>query len=552
MPSPALDLSPIQPGSPLTVEARVSSDAPRTEAMQAVVSQWRPLATPRFAAYDATTTDGLRCAGYYGAVFDGRHVYGCPIRSHRDRASVHAHVLRCDTHGDFYDPTSWSAYDADSTDGLHTVCYYGAAFDGRHVIFAPRDDSAGYHSRVLRFDSRGEFKDPDAWSAYDADLPHSAQGAAFDGRHVYFCPGYQSAPGQPLTEDRLSGHVLRMDTEGPFRDPASYRVFDTSVLHPDAVCFDGGAFDGRYIYLVPLLHGVVVRYDTQGAFDDANAWEAFDARPVGVGMNVGAVFDGRWLYFCAYGHASMVRFDTQKPFAEASSWQRHDASGTSGIDTGGFDGGWFDGRYITFCPWTSAGKSTYHSNVLRFDTTRSFDDAGAWSGFDASHVDGLKTIGYNAGAFDGRYGYAAPLYDGAGDAFHGRMLRLDTLGENGVFSLRYCDYGHNGGLCAAVPGPSFLVNTDGGVRSVAAHEPLNPGAHHLVGTYDGETLALWIDGKLKAERKAKGALLASEAPITAGELSGGGARFAGEIESVRVLPRAWGEREVQAAFARAD
>ena len=53
-----------------------------------------------------------------------------------------------------------------------------------------------------------------------------------------------------------------------------------------------------------------------------------------------------------------------------------------------------------------------------------------------------------------------PLYDGDGDQFHGKILRYDTLGTNGAFSLRYCDYGHNGGLCAAVPGPSFLVNTE--------------------------------------------------------------------------------------------
>jgi hypothetical protein len=546
------NLTPAQPGQGLTVEAWVTSAHERAEALQPLVSQWRPLATPQWRAYDATSTDGLICAGYYGAVFDGRHVYGCPIRSHRPRDSVHGHVLRCDTHGDFRDEATWEAFDAGGTDGLNTVCYYGAAFDGRHVIFAPRDDSKGYHSRVLRYDTRGPFKEPDAWSAHDAELPHSAQGAAFDGRHVYFCPGYESTAGQPLTESQLSGTVLRMDTSEGFHDAASYRRFDTKVLGPDAVCFDGGAFDGRYVYFVPLLHGVVVRHDTQGRFDEASSWEAFDARAQGLGMNVGAVFDGRWLYFCAYGHSSMVRYDTRRAFTDGNSWERWDAAGTGGLDTGGFDGGFFDGRYVHFCPWTRQappGGSMYHCNFLRYDTTRSFDDGTAWSAYDAAHTDGLLSLGYNAGAFDGRHFYGAPLYDGEpGDAYHGRVLRCDTVGEDGAFSLRYCDYGHNGGLCAAVPGPSFLVNTESGVRSIAAHRSLSAGRHHLVGVYNEQKLQLWIDGKLAAERLATGRLLATNVPITTSELSGGGARFDGDIERSRTLTQALDATDIHAAY----
>lgn len=530
------------PDGEMTVEAWVHTDADRPEALQPLVSQWQPAATPTFAAYDATTTDGLTCSGYYGAVFDGRHVYCCPIRSHRDRGTVHGHVLRCDTHGDFHQAGSWEAYDAGNTDGLHTVCYYGAAFDGRHVVFTPRDDSHSYHSRVLRYDTHGTFRSGASWSAHDAGLAHSGQGVASDGRHLYFSPGYSSVAGQPFDESRHSGHVLRMDTGGEFRDPGSYAVFDVGSLAPEAVCFDGGAFDGRYIYLVPLLHGVVARCDTQGDFGQRDSWELYDAGPLGLGMNVGAVFDGHYLYFCAYGHSRMLRYDTRRPFANRDSWQSFDAAGTDGLATGGFDGGFFDGRYVYYCPWTRqapAGQSVYHCNFLRYDTTGAFDDARSWSGYDAQATDGLCTIGYNAGAFDGRYFYAAPLYDGEGDAYHGRVLRCDTLGGDGAFSLRYCDYGHNGGLCAAVPGPSFLVNTESGVRSIAAHRTLRPGWHHLAGVYDGQRLQLYIDGEQAAEREAAGRPLDTEVPVTVGELSGGGAaRFDGTVEMARVLPEA--------------
>ena len=59
----------------LTVEAWARCDASHPEALQPLVSQWQLLASPTFTAYDATGTDGLICAGYYGAVFDGRDVY---------------------------------------------------------------------------------------------------------------------------------------------------------------------------------------------------------------------------------------------------------------------------------------------------------------------------------------------------------------------------------------------------------------------------------------------------------------------------------------------
>lgn len=88
---------------------------------------------------------------------------------------------------------------------------------------------------MLRYDTQGRFKDADAWSAFDADLPHSAQGAAYDGQHVYFCPGYESVPGQPMTETILSGKVMRMNTSADFKDAASYSVFDTTALGPDAL-----------------------------------------------------------------------------------------------------------------------------------------------------------------------------------------------------------------------------------------------------------------------------------------------------------------------------
>ena len=81
----------------LTVESWVQGTGSGAEALQPLVSKWAVQESfDAFSAYDAGQTDGLACVGFYGAVFDGRYVYWCPIRSHRERNTVHANVLRCD------------------------------------------------------------------------------------------------------------------------------------------------------------------------------------------------------------------------------------------------------------------------------------------------------------------------------------------------------------------------------------------------------------------------------------------------------------------------
>ena len=426
----------------ITVEAWGHCEAYRPEAMQALVSAWEPLASfDTFSAFDAGTTDGLDTSGFYGAVFDGRYVYFCPIRSHKsDRLSVHGNVLRYDTQKDFHDPASYEGFDAGNIDGLRTVCYYGATFDGRYVIFTPRDTGTGYHSHVLRYDTHGGFKESASWSAYNAGLEHSHQSAGFDGRYIYFCPGYTLKPGDSL--------------------------------------------DGSYI-------GKLLRLDTRGDFDDDASWEGYDA------------------------------------------------ANTDGLDTGGFDGGYFVGVYVYYVPYQRQvepgdGKSMYHANYLRYDTRLPFGDPGSWEAHDASGADGLVSVGYNAGAYDGRFFYAAPDFDPDSDKMHGRILRYDTIGERGTFTLKYCDYGHNGGLCAAVPGPSFVVNTASGALSIAAHRALLPGWHHLCGVFTGRSIKLYVDGALVVERSGSGALQACDVPVAIGHIGGGGARFGGDIHEVRI------------------
>ncbi|MSR65225.1 MAG: LamG domain-containing protein [Verrucomicrobiae bacterium] len=207
------------------------------------------------------------------------------------------------------------------------------------------------------------------------------------------------------------------------------------------------------------------------------------------------------------------------------------------MDTTGFFGAVFDGRYIYFVPYYD-GVDFFYGVALRYDTAGDFADPKSWTTHDAGLVDGLKTVGFNAGASDGRYLYFAPWNDGSAYpkaiVGNGRVLRYDTLGNQDSFSLRFCDYGHNGGLCAAVTGPRFLVNTDKGVRSVAANRVLPSGRHHLVGEYDGRVIRLFIDGELANEQPASGRIAGNDVPLSIGEILSGKAALDGAIEAIRI------------------
>lgn len=529
----------------ITVAAWVDSASYRAEALQAIVSRWRISESfDRFDAYDASHTAGLDTRGYFGAVFDGRYVYFVPQNTGIGPAGAttghHGNVLRYDTQAGFQSPSGWSAYDASATSGLGTRGYYGAVFDGRYVFFIPRTDGIDLHTRMLRYDTHDAFTSPRSWLAHDVGHAMSCQAAAFDGRYIYCCPGYEA---NPKTEH--CGRVLRYDTQGCLSDPASYVLYDAAdAVGLDTGCLDGAVFDGRHVYFSPLgAVGTMLRHDTRGGFTEPGSWQAFDAGGVSglkMGSCVGAIFDGRYVYYVPYANSVAVRFDTHGGFADADAWSAFDAAGTSGLPCRGYDGAVFDGRYVCFIPFWEGPDAHrgFHGNVLRHDTQGDFTDGDSWQATDAGSASGLVAVGFNGGAFDGRFIYMAPWRSGTtGDGHpvaHGNVLRYDTVGRHASFSLRAVDVGHNGGLCAAVPGPSFLVNTEEGVLSVSAHRSLSPGRHHLAGVYDGHTISLYVDGVAVAERSGTGRIQACDADITIGRLEGGLGRFEGRIRDVQV------------------
>jgi len=538
----------------LTVAAWVVPEHIRAERVQPVLAKWAPRADfEAFDAYDAGQTDGFDTTGFLGAVFDGRYMYFVP---QHNTARRHGVVLRYDTHAGFKHPQAWRAYDAEQTSGLTTRGYYGATFDGTFVYFTPRTDGKSYHTRVLRYDTRLPFDQAQSWSAFDVGLNNSYQGCAFDGRYVYFAPGTNAdkkrAGGWPAP-------MLRYDTQKSFADRASYEVYELSQhpgLENTRVDLDGVSFDGQYMYFAPLIGELIVRFDTRQPFTQPGAWAWF--KPAGLKMCVGPVFDGRHVYFGGYDTRNVVRYDTASDFLTAAAWQSVDVTRVCGAQWTGYDGGFFDGRYLYFVPFyeqhTGVPDAPFkiHGQAVRYDTTAPFDSPAAWRWKDASRTDGLFTVGYNAGASDGRYLYFAPWHDGetyykdSKITGHGRVLRYDTVGNDGAFVLKYMDYGHNGGLCGAIPGPTFTVNTDRGVFSARANRVPPAGRRHLAGVYDGKSVKLYIDGVLVNQQPAAGRICANAVPVMIGQLSGGGAAFEGTVEQVVIRAAAATPAEIAA------
>lgn len=550
----------------ITVEAWLNIEQPKKDTFQIVASKWSHLSgLNTFEAYNAEDTSGLNMRGFFGAVFDGRYVYFVP---QNDGQLRHGRVMRYDSHSPFNEPKSWQAYDAGQTDGLKTIGYYGGVFDGSYVYFIPRTDGSMHHSRILRYDIKEDFMKKKAWSAYNAGLNVSYQSAGFDGRYIYFAPGYEGAYSVTSLlpdykgEKGDSGKVLRYDTNGNFSDPASYAVYDAGDTGGlNSRCYDGVVFDGRYIYFIPLEPiGIVLRYDTENEFSERSSWTVYDYNRCSekkMGKCVGATFDGRYIYFCPYSISTYaVRYDTCGSFTARESWQAYDAGNTDGLLTKGYDGAAFDGRYIYYIPFWE-GKSVhygFHGKVLRYDTKGDFLDKRSWQAHDAGNTSGLKTIGFNAGAFDGRYLYFAPwreeLKTGPDEGFkaHGKVLRYDTTGSGASFSLRAADFGHNGGLCAALPGPSFLINTPEGVFNVRANKVLSKGRHHLAGVYNGSKLSLYLDGELVAEQEGSGKIQENDTAIAVGKFQDGLGCLSGNVSGLRISDCARSAAWIKAEF----
>lgn len=337
-----------------------------------------------------------------------------------------------------------------------TIGYANGVYDGRYVYYTPYFDGDDYHGRAVRYDTRGAFTAITSWEAVDIAHFFPAigeargyNGAVYDGRFIYYVPYHQ----KPMYCLGYHGKTVRYDTHAPFQDATSWEAIDIEKIFGSDVYATGyvnGVYAGQYVYYIPYFnssgyHGTAVRYHTQSAFDDPSSWQAieisgiFSDVPGTKGYN-GGVFDGRYLYYAPYNngkipidvyHGKMVRFDTQGDFLVSSSWEATDVSqafSDRGMpNTKGYQGAAFDGQYVYYAPWYDGAE--FHGKVLRFDTKKEFRDPSAWEVSDI--LDGISSAGplrgFDGAVFDGQtYVYFNSRCWGPEPGKVGKVARFQT------------------------------------------------------------------------------------------------------------------------------
>ncbi|HEY8086768.1 MAG TPA: hypothetical protein VIF09_02965 [Polyangiaceae bacterium] len=326
--------------------------------------------------------------GFEGAVFDGHYVYFVP--DHLPGAYTGT-VVRFDKNGSFTNNgPQWSVFDLTTlpfADAGSLVGFGGGTFDGQNVYFAPLQDQAMHLSRVIRYTPALA---GDGGGPVEAGVTGDAGDAGHDG-------GVPEA-GPPV-----------------FSTAAAFSSFDLTIKDNAAAGYLGGTFDGHFTYLAPLVnnstsHGLVARYDTTSGFTTGPAWGVFDLTVVNagaIGFN-GAAFDGRYVYLVPHNRTIVARYDTKDGVLQhAAAWSTFDMSTVTPADAGtpAFSGGAFDGRFVYFVPNLAGGQGS--GGIVRYDTYSTFGDTCAWTYFDVSSLVAGATSYFGA-VYDGQYLYLVP------------------------------------------------------------------------------------------------------------------------------------------------
>ncbi|MBS0625613.1 MAG: hypothetical protein JSS32_06150 [Verrucomicrobia bacterium] len=330
----------------------------------------------------------------------------------------------------------YSLINVNSTAGGFTT-----AFDGRYIYYIPyyQFGFGAPASVLLRYDTELPFNSTNSYSVFNTLLLDTQSGGyyggLFDGRYIYLIPYVGSG-------QFYNGFFVRYDTTLPFGLTTSYSTIDLAVsVNSNSVSFNGGVYDGKYIYLIPSYteantssqSGYLTRYDTTAPFSQSTSYTVFNSTstqnpPYSVNF-VGGAFDGRYVYYVPYytGPSNSVgrimRYDTTLSFSISASYSFFDATTVNSLCLG-FNGAVFDGLYLYFVPYPSNITGAF-AHILRYDTSLTFSNSASYASFDVSLVNSNK-IFYIGGFFDGRYVYFNPYYNQSATTISGVVLRYDT------------------------------------------------------------------------------------------------------------------------------
>jgi hypothetical protein len=209
-----------------------------------------------WSSVDLGTLSSVGSTGFVGGLFVTPYLYLVPSDS--------TDVARLDTSGAtgiFSAASAWTTYDV-SQGGALSSGFNGGAVVGTNIFLAPSSSlkSGSSYGTVYAYGTSTAFDINASWSSFDVTpLPGKPQGffgAAFDGRWVYFAPWLSEASGSPA----FSGVLARYDTTTTFGVLGSWQSFDMSTLDPNAVGFQGAVFDGTYVYFIPGTNTTFARF----------------------------------------------------------------------------------------------------------------------------------------------------------------------------------------------------------------------------------------------------------------------------------------------------
>lgn len=232
---------------------------------------------------------------FAGSVFDGRYIYYVPGAG---ALTASGQITRYDTTLPFTSASSYSFFDMASAQSNSTG-FASGVFDGRYVYFTPQINRTGtYFGQISSYDTTLPFTSASSYRFFNTQaintLSKGFAGQGFDGRFIYFM-------------NLNGGQITRYDTTLTFTNSLSYNFFNTTSLQSNSTGFSAGcAFDGRYVYFAPgfnfvtsTWHGRMTRYDVTGLFSSSTSYSFFDIGSVQslyVGFS-GAIYDGRYVYF---------------------------------------------------------------------------------------------------------------------------------------------------------------------------------------------------------------------------------------------------------------
>jgi hypothetical protein len=270
--------------------------------------------TGAYQLFDVTTipTADTNLTTFSGSAFDGRYVYFPPSNGENV-------AMRYDSTASFTTAASWSKVNVSSL-VVGTNSYVGAAFDGRYVYFA-----GSQQSTVLQLDTTGTFTDLASWKAESTSVTELYAGAVFDGRYMYIVPEYWLPDGTAGNEAVRYDTTAPFESASSWSTSTALYVAMGSGQYFGGL-FDGRYiyYLPTEVNVDSTNYVIIARYDTTGAFGDTSAWSSMRVDNLDVttetyttytngGFYEGGAFDGKYVYLIPGTQEAAVRFKAKTP-----------------------------------------------------------------------------------------------------------------------------------------------------------------------------------------------------------------------------------------------